>query len=175
MEAVEAAKLLRNIIIVQRIWMSLRIDRLKGVFFCEFGRRVDSWRWEGSSIYFLAGGWSAKYFRAFSMSSGIGGGWGRWSPVGWNPFSSAMYVRAMFSPSGDVYEKAPLASCWCKKSWLDKRFSVYNLTMSTYDGFLLWSGILQATRFLGLDSLRRLVGILIWVWVDDWIETDDRV
>lgn len=46
---------------------------------------------------------------------------------------------------------------------------------STYDGFLLRSGILQDARFLGLDSLRRLVGILVWIWVNDWVEANDCV
>jgi hypothetical protein len=40
--------------------------------------------------------------------SGMGWGVGKWSPVAWNPFSSAIQVTVITAPSGLVNEKAPL-------------------------------------------------------------------
>ena len=45
-----------------------------------------------------------KSANSLTTCSGAGGGVGRWSPVGWNPFSSATHVTVMTVPSGEVYE-----------------------------------------------------------------------
>lgn len=52
----------------------------------------------GSSVL----GSVARYSSARWIASGIGGGVGRWSPCGWKPFSSAIYVTVYKTPSGPV-------------------------------------------------------------------------
>ena len=50
---------------------------------------------------------SAALVRAMMASARLmagdgSGATGKWAPCGWNPFSSATKVRAIFSPSGEL-------------------------------------------------------------------------
>jgi len=40
--------------------------------------------------------------RSLMTWGGIGGGVGKWSPLGWKPFSSAIQLTVMTCPSGEV-------------------------------------------------------------------------
>ena len=42
-----------------------------------------------------------KSARSLTTCSGIGGGVGKWSPVAWNPFSSATQLTVRVTPSGE--------------------------------------------------------------------------
>lgn len=49
------------------------------------------------------------YSRALKIYSGIGGGVGKWEPLGWYPFSSAVYVSLICVPSGEICSAWPFA------------------------------------------------------------------
>lgn len=58
----------------------------------------------------LGGACSSKYFNNLTISTGIGGGVGRWNPVGWKPPPSATYVTVNGTPSLEMKLYCPLAT-----------------------------------------------------------------
>lgn len=49
----------------------------------------------------------AMMAKARLMAADGSGATGKWAPCGWNPFSSATKVRAICSPSGELYDQEP--------------------------------------------------------------------
>lgn len=92
-------------------------------------------------------------------------------------FISDVCKSDVFSFGWSVWESSLgfLSSKWFQDKLKLISASKNMITISTYNSFILCSSVFQLTWFLGFDSLWCFISILVWVWVDDWIETDDCV